>query len=221
MMYAFAQRSDTKVVDEPFYACYLKYSGANHPGREEILHSMPSNPAEVLESFSKLRKKHKILFLKNMAHHHIGLDRSYLKEMKNVFLIRNPKQLIASFARVIPDPAPADIGLKEEAELFDFVEENGEYASVVIDSNDFLADPKMGLSKLCSRLEISFDPSMLQWEAEPIPEDGVWAEYWYKNVHNSTGFAKQKISKHPLPVHCEPLLKEVLPYYEKLKQYNI
>lgn len=32
----------------------------------------------------------------------------------------------------------------------------------------------------------------LRWEAGPIPEDGVWAPWWYKSVHESTRFSSPK-----------------------------
>lgn len=39
LMYAFAQRADTTVVDEPLYAHYLSTSDARryHPGAEEVI----------------------------------------------------------------------------------------------------------------------------------------------------------------------------------------
>jgi hypothetical protein len=58
---------------------------------------------------------------------------------------------------------------------------------------------------------------MLSWNKGGIPEDGVWASHWYKNVHNSEGFAVQKSSSQPLPKRFNSLLEEVMPYYETLK----
>ena len=39
LMYSFAQRSEVKVLDEPFYAHYLKNINPDivHPGKKEIL----------------------------------------------------------------------------------------------------------------------------------------------------------------------------------------
>ena len=37
MMRSFENRPDTAVVDEPFYACYLCATGAEHPMRDEVL----------------------------------------------------------------------------------------------------------------------------------------------------------------------------------------
>lgn len=219
LMYSFAQRTDTKVIDEPFYAYYLDKTDLDHPGKEEVLESMPSDPDKVLEEIKELESDFQIVFVKNMAHHHIGLDWNYMKDMKNVFLIRDPKQLIASFAQVIKNPTLQDIGLKEEADLFDFVKKNGDHSPIVIDSNSILPDPGIGLEKLCRNLQIPFESSMLKWEAGPLAEDGCWAKHWYKNVHNSTGFAKQKTSSRPLPEQCVELYQKALPYYQKLSAY--
>lgn len=220
LMYSFAQHSKIKVVDEPFYAHYLINTGLDHPGREETIASMSADTDVLMNKIQTHEKTHEIVFLKNMAHHHEGLDWSYLNNMHNVFLIRDPKQLIASFAQVIPNPTIQDIGLKHEAELLDYVIENGSNPPIVIDSNDILEDPKQGLSSFCKQLGIHFEEPMLSWKKGAIPEDGVWAKYWYKNVHNSTGFAKQKTSDRPLPAHCEDLYEESLPFYDKLRKFT-
>ena len=222
LMYSFSQREDTNVVDEPFYGFYLnQFPELDHPGRNAVLASMSSEQNQVIIDIQKLSNQHDIVFLKNMAHHHIGLELSYLNSMKNIFLIRNPKQLIASFAQVIPNPTLQDIGLKEEADLLDLVIKHGAFKPIVLDSNSILKDPENGIRSLCDKLKIPFTKKMLSWKKEPIPEDGVWAKYWYKNVHSSTGFAKQPTSERPLPEHCIPLYKEALPYYEKLNNYAI
>lgn len=220
LMYSFAQRTDTKVIDEPFYAHYLVKTGIDHPGREEIIASMSADFDEVIDQIQSLAAQHDIVFLKNMAHHHIGLAWNYMDEMQNVFLIRDPKQLIASFAQVITEPTLQDIGLKLEAELLQYLLEQGHNNPIVIDSNDILPDPEQGIQQLCQRLNIPFDASMLQWEQGPIKEDGAWAKYWYKNVHNSSGFVKQKTSERPLPDHCVALYQEALPYYNQLKTFS-
>ena len=63
LMYSFAQRQDTMVVDEPFYAYYLNEINPKvlHPGKKEILKSQSSSFSEVLEELNKYNKK-EILF---------------------------------------------------------------------------------------------------------------------------------------------------------------
>ena len=217
LMYSFSRRPNTKVIDEPFYAHYLETTGIDHPGREETLNSMSSNLPDILKDIYST-KGCEILFLKNMAHHHQQMDLNFLENMTNLFLVRNPKQLIASFAQVISEPTMQDIGLKKSWELFNIVESQN---PLVLDSAEILKDPKLLLSKLCNKLNIPFYDEMLSWPKGGIKEDGAWAEYWYKNVHNSTGFAKQKTSSRELPKNCESLYLEALKYYNKLKINSI
>lgn len=219
LMYSFAQRKDTKVVDEPFYAFYLNiHPNLDHPGGKEVLESMSVDNSKVISNIEKLKAQFEVVFLKNMAHHHIGLDWDYMKNFKNVFLIRDPKQLIASFAQVIPNPTLQDIGLKEELDIFEFAQENCAHQPIVIDSNTILQNPTKGIALLCEKLEIPFTDKMLSWKKGPIPEDGIWAKYWYKNVHDSVGFAKQSTSERSLHDHCISLYNEALPYYQKLSE---
>jgi len=217
LMYSFSRRPDTKVIDEPFYAHYLETTGIEHPGREDTLDFMPSDISDVLESIYKTSGC-EVLFLKNMAHHHQQMNLDFLENMTNLFLIRNPKQLIASFAQVIKEPRMQDIGLKKSWELFNDIQTQN---PLVLDSAEILKNPKLLLSKLCDKLEIPFYDDMLSWPAGGIEEDGPWAEYWYKGVHGSTGFAKQKTSSRELPKHCESLYLEALKYYDKLKINSI
>lgn len=220
IMYSFAQRKDTVVVDEPFYAHYLLTTGIDHPGREETIASQPHDPKAIQEDFLSYQRS-PILFLKDMAHHLIAMDLTFLTKVENVFLIRNPKQLIASFAKVIPHPTVQDVGLRDEWELFNhIVQENGKQP-IVVDSGELLKDPPRILRQLCASLAIDFDANMLQWPAGPRPEDGTWAKYWYANVHRSAGFSTQPTSERPLPDHCVPLYEEVLPYYQSLFEYAI
>jgi hypothetical protein len=216
-MYSFSRRPDTKVIDEPFYAHYLETTGTDHPGREDTLRSMSTDINKVLDDIFN-RNECEVLFLKNMAHHHQQMDLSFLDKMTNLFLVRNPKQLIASFAQVITSPNMKDIGLKKSWELFNKIENQN---PVVLDSAEILKNPKSLLSKLCDNLEINFFEEMLSWPSGGIPEDGPWAKYWYKNVHSSSGFAKQKTSSRELPKNCESLYLEALKYYNKLKVNSI
>ena len=121
LMYSFSRRPDTKVIDEPFYAHYLETTGTDHPGREDTLRSMSTDINKVLDDIFN-RNECEVLFLKNMAHHHQQMDLSFLDKMTNLFLVRNPKQLIASFAQVITSPNMKDIGLKKSWELFNKIE---------------------------------------------------------------------------------------------------
>ncbi|MBK8342361.1 MAG: hypothetical protein IPL12_02930 [Bacteroidetes bacterium] len=51
MMYAFSQRKDVRVFDEPLYAHYLRVTGLNHPGREEVLAAQNNDGDAVMDNF--------------------------------------------------------------------------------------------------------------------------------------------------------------------------
>jgi hypothetical protein len=222
LMYSFGNRTDFSVVDEPMYAHYLLHNPIEHPGQEETLKSLPHSMEEIKKQliFKPLSANQPYYFIKNMAHHFEGVkDIRFLLALDNLFLIRDPYQLIASFAQVIPNPTMLDIGLKKEWELFEYLQDHGK-TPFVLDSNSVLADPENKLKQLCTALDIPFSEQMLKWEAGPRKEDGVWAKYWYANVHKSTGFAKQKTSSRVLEKRLYPLYEEAKIYYDKLAAFK-
>jgi hypothetical protein len=215
LMYSFAQRIDTQVIDEPLYAYYLASTSINHPGRTEILANQSQNAKEVIQDVILGNYEKPVLFIKNMTSHIKGLDESFLEQLVNIIYIRNPKQIIASYAQVVDTPKASEIGTIRQYELFQKLEKVGN-KPIVFDSSILLENPKLALAKLCAACEIPFDEEMLTWKAGPIPEDGIWAKDWYANVHKTTGFEKQKTSDRVLPKHLVPLYEQVKPYYDKM-----
>lgn len=220
LMYSFAQRKDTTVVDEPFYGHYLSHAGLDHPGREEILASMRTRPKEVIEEVVFKAYDTEIVFLKNMAKHLLGFDFSFYEQLENVFLIRDPARLITSFAKVVPEVVESEIGLKHEYELFLNLQKKGKNP-LVLNSDILLKNPSVILEKLCAALHIPYDERMLRWQPGARSEDGVWAPYWYVNVHKSNGFQPYQPSTEEIPERYRKLLQEVQPYFEYLNQYAL
>lgn len=217
LMYSFAQRKDVKVLDEPFYGFYLKHANLkiSHPAQKEVMESMEIQEEKIIENIESLSRSFHV-FIKGMAHHYLSPKPDFILNWQNVLLIRHPKKLIASFAKVIPNPELNDIGIKKSAELFTFLKEKGK-TPVVIDSVELLKNPERYLKKICGVLHIDFTQNMLSWKKGGIPEDGIWAKHWYNNVHNSEGFVVQKSSSDPLPEHLNSLYEQAMPYYEILK----
>ncbi|MAP53613.1 sulfotransferase family protein [Altibacter sp.] len=219
IMYAFAQRSDCSVLDEPFYGYYLKNAAnaASHPSEIEILQTMELDDVNIIADIER-RSQRSHVFIKGMAHHYLQPAPLFILDWSNVLLIRHPRKLIASFSKVIEHPTLTDIGIKKASELFLFLKENNRIP-IVIDSDALLMAPERYLRKLCAKLKLPFETAMLSWPAGGIPEDGIWAPHWYKNVHNSTEFAIQSSSSQPLPPRFETLLAEAMPYYNTLRTH--
>ena len=218
LMYSFAQRPDTKVVDEPFYAFYLVETGIVHPGNDDVLKSQAHSQYEVqgqLESISS-----EVIFVKNMAHHMAVMDQSLVEPLTNLFLIRNPKQIIASYADVINAPKLRDFGVVYQHELFTRLLAQGRHP-VVLDAGLLLENPESVLTQLCERLGIPFFREMMSWPAGPKAYDGIWAPHWYSNVHRSTGFMPQSTSSRTLPPALHDLNEQAQFYYQALAPFAL
>jgi hypothetical protein len=219
-MYSFAQRPDTIVFDEPLYAHYLRITNSDHPGKEEVLASQENDGNKVVQEIILGDCEKPVVFFKQMTHHLVNLNEDFLSEVENILFIRDPKQIIASYAEVRPDVTMQDIGIEKQWILYNQLIER-KIQPIVLDSNEILKAPKTVLSDLCTTLGIPFYEEMLHWKAGPRPEDGVWAKYWYNNVHRSTDFEKQNTSDRPLPSYLEPLYKQSKKYYDQLYRYSL
>ncbi|SFL78745.1 sulfotransferase family protein [Shimia aestuarii] len=222
MMYSFGNRPDCAVVDEPFYAAYLKLTGIDHPMRDEILASQSQDPEEVAAALSGSNPAEKPHFYqKHMTQHMVpGVPRDWMREAVNVFLIRHPARVIASYAAKRENPTLTDIGFPQQAELFDLVTSWGQ-TPLVIDSHDIRENPEQMLKKLCDAIELDFLPAMLNWPKGGHKDDGVWASHWYGAVWNSTGFAGAEGPLPEVPKHLQPVLNDAMPIYEKLRAQRL
>ncbi len=217
MMYAFAQRPDCAVWDEPFYAAYLARTGLDHPMRAEILAAGDTDAGSVITKCAGPVPGGKaVYYQKHMTQHMLpDIPRGWLVELRNVFLIRHPARVVASYAAKRENPTLDDIGFRQQFELFEHVKARGQ-APIVIDSHDIRAGPKQSLTRLCEALSLEFDPAMLRWPAGGHPEDGVWAAHWYGAVHRSTGFAAPEGDLPVLDGANAALAREAMPFYEAL-----
>ena len=217
MMYAFAQRADCTVWDEPFYAAYLSETGIQHPMGAEIIAAGETDPAKVIQRCIEPIPPENHLYQKHMTQHMLpDIPRDWMADVTNVFLIRHPARVIASYAAKRENPTLDDIGFPQQLSLYNHAIALGQ-SPVVIDSADIRANPKRALHSLCAAIDIPFDPAMLHWPAGGIAEDGVWAAHWYGAVHRSTGFAGAEGPLPKLDAIYESMLKQALPIYEQLR----
>lgn len=220
LMYSFAQREDTAVVDEPLYAHYLKTSGVDHPLRDEVLAAQSANGEEIVRDVLLGPCERPVFFQKLMAHHLVGLDRSFLKQTENVLLIRDPEEVIPSLEVKLKKTTLQDTALKVQAFLYKELR-GWSRAPIVVDAGELRKDPRGVLGQLCQRLGIEFDERMLYWPPGPRETDGVWAKYWYTDVHRSTGFMPYTPRLETFPQRLWELRERARPFYEYLRQHAI
>ena len=217
LMRSFGNRDDCTVVDEPLYAAYLVETGLDHPGRDEVIASQPTDWREVCAELSEGPVPTPLQYQKHMTHHLLpGIDRDALAGLDHAFLVRDPERVLTSYVKVREEPTLEDLGLPQQVELFE------RYGGPVVDAADVLRDPTATLGLLCAALGIEFNSEMLSWPAGPRDTDGVWAPHWYAGVEASTGFAPYSPgSGDALPDHLQPLHARCLPYYEALAPYRL
>ena len=221
MMYAFAARGDCAVVDEPFYAAYLAATGVDHPMRDAVIAAQSTDAAQVAAICTgPIPQGQSLFYQKHMTLHMIpAFDRSFLRDLTNVFLIRHPARVVASYAKKRENPSLMDIGFVQQAELFDQVAAFLGKAPVVIDSAAIRANPGAALSGLCAAIGIPYTAAMLSWPAGPKAYDGVWAPHWYGAVHRSTGFEEPEGDLPTLPPAAQDVVDQALPFYQRLEKY--
>lgn len=223
LMYAFAARPDCAVSDEPFYAAYLAATGLDHPMRDQVIASQPTDPATVATHCTGPNpdgQPH--WYQKHMTLHMIpAFDRGFLHRLTNVFLIRHPARVIASYAKKREAPTLADIGFLQQADLFDQIADHLGQAPLVVSAEDIRADPAQTLIRLCAALHLPFTDRMLHWPAGPKPYDGVWAPHWYNAVHRSTGFEDPEGPLPDLPPAYAGLADQALPAYHRLAAHKL
>lgn len=222
LMRSWASRSDTRVIDEPFYAHYLKETGYDHPGARDIIAAYETDPQRVIDGLLASDNGKAIYYQKHMTQHMLEhIDRAWLTEISNCFLIRDPRRMLLSFAKVIPDPRLDQTGLPQQVELFNFVRQATGCTPPVIAARDVQRDPEASLRQLCAALDVAFDPAMLGWPPGRHASDGIWAEHWYANVEKSTSFAPYQPDDTPAPETMRALLDECQELYAQIAPYRI
>jgi sulfotransferase family protein len=215
-MRAWENRPDTRVVDEPLYGFYLGRTQLDHPGRDEIIAVMGSDWRPVVAGLTAPVEG--VYYQKHMTHHLLPeLPRDWINKLHNVLLIRDPAEVVASYTRERANVVATDIGLVQQAELYDQLGGN----VPVIDSADFLQNPQAYLRFLCDYIGVEFTDAMLHWPAGPRDSDGIWAKYWYDAVIASTGFAPYRPREVALSGAALAAAEESRPHYERLHAVRV
>jgi len=222
-MRAWGNRPDTFVIDEPFYACYLKATGKKHPGADEVIAVGETNWRKVIVHLTgSIPRNKQIFFQKHMTHHLLPeIEREWLGTMTNCFLIRDPREVIASYIKKRENPALEDLGFVQQMEIFDFVCDRTKARPPVVDAKDVLENPERMLRLLCDAVGIEFSEWMLSWASGIRETDGIWAKYWYTEVARSTSFRPYRKRDHDVPERLRKTYDRCREYYEQLYQYRL
>ncbi len=222
-MRAWGNRPDTFVIDEPFYAYYLRATGKKHPGADEIIASSETDWRNVVAQLTgPIPNAKGIFFQKQMAHHLLpAVDREWLGAVTNCFLIREPREVIASYVKKREDPALHDLGFVQQAEIFDFVRVRTSSIPPIVDAKDVLENPDRMLHLLCKAVGVEFSESMLSWPPGLRETDGIWARHWYGEVAKTTSFQPYRPRHVEVPARLQEIHDRSRESYERLYEYRL
>ncbi|PYJ11118.1 MAG: sulfotransferase family protein [Verrucomicrobia bacterium] len=224
MMRSWGNRPDTFVCDEPFYAHYLQATGRGHPGAEEVIARGETDWRKVVEQLTgPVPDGKRVFYQKQMTHHLLPeIDRAWLLEVTNCFLIRDPREVIVSYIKKNNDPSLDDIGFVQQAEIFDWVRAERGSPSLVLDARDVIENPKKILELLCDKVGVEFTAAMLSWAPGLRATDGIWAKHWYGEVATSTTFRKPSgRDSEEVPARLREVYERAQECYARLHQYRL
>jgi len=210
------QRGDFAIVHEPF--SHLADYGSAIVDDREI-----RSAAQLLDA---LRDPAEPTFIKDTTdfhYPHVLADRDFLRRATHSFMIRHPREAIASHAKLNPDLGRDEVGFAWLWEIFAAVLDATGVEPAVIDSGDLVNRPADTVAGYCERVGIPYRPDALRWDAGMAPG---WqrSRRWHVSTSASTAFA-------PSPAHDDvsvagsPVLaghlSYHLPYYERLRAHRL
>lgn len=221
MMRAWENRSDCNVVDEPFYAHFLEHTGIDHPMGDRIMEHHETDLAKTLAFVTK-KPATGVFYQKHISTHmldHIPLD--WLASVENIFLIRDPRFMVASYTAKRNETTAEDLGYTQLPRLYEIASNNSATAPLVIDSRRFLENPEAYLRHMCERLAIDFQDKMLSWPEGTRDSDGIWHEHWYDSVKKSTGFGAPRTELPKLDEDQQALADACMPHFDALNKHAL
>src|SRR5207253_924875 len=162
-----------------------------NPSSEEVIANGETDWRKVVERLTgPIPDGKRILYQKQMTHHLLPeIDREWMVDLTNCFLIRDPREVILSYIKKNPDPTLEDLGFVQQCKIFEFVvgtsrrDVRGRCSVAtlppVVDAKDVLEIPARTLRSLCDAIGVEFDNAMLSWPPGLRETDGIWAKYGY------------------------------------------
>ena len=223
-----------RVMDEPFYAYWLEaMQKTDDPGYAATLAAHETDWRVIAQDVvhPNLGSCHRS-YQKHIAIHMLeAVDLSFMRHLRNCFLIRHPAEVIASMAsfRDLLPKHDADVeaaallaGFPQLERIFDHASAITTEPIVVIDANDVLESPGDVLGAFCQAVRLHFDAgTIIQWEAGKHPDDGAWADEWYQAVYQTTGLQPYKRKPVEIPATLQPVLDYCLPVYKKIARRKL
>ncbi len=223
----FRERGDCTCHHEPFmYFYYLVKAGNAYPGFDPD-DDRPRNLNEISAMLMPGSGGPETIFFKDMSYYvvdNLDLLAPFMREVISIFLIRDPRFSLASYARLDPGFSLQEAGLEAQWRHYSWLRSR-DIPAMVIEAETISQQPAASIRAMCDFAGLAHRPAALSWTAQQVPDDWQQAIVWHAGSIASTGFAPADQrdpdmvfakARQQLP-HLEDYLYHHLPYYEKLK----
>ncbi|WP_408663502.1 sulfotransferase family protein [Jatrophihabitans sp.] len=213
------ERGDFRVVHEPF-------SNLAEFGEVSVAGTTVSSEPAVLARLRELGNAGAVFFkdTTDESYPAVLADAAFLAEdAVHAFLIRSPRETIASYFRLNPEVRAEQIGFGHQLELFEAVRAATGRPPFVMDAERLLTDPTAVIAAFCAAVGIEFRPAALTWQPGHREEWGP-SQRWHEEVSRTSGFgavrpartAEALIAGNPRLV---AILADQQPFYERLLEH--
>jgi Sulfotransferase domain len=211
-----AERGDFTVVHEPFsYLAEFGYA--------DVAGARVRSAAELLAALGDLASRGAVFAKETTGRRYpeVLAEPDFLATAAvHTFLIRHPRETIASYHTMNPDAPAEKMGFESLHEIFTAVARLTGRTPVVMDAADLMRRPSEIVAAYCARVGIPFLPEALRWQPAQRPEWEL-SSRWHAGVAASAGLGDSASARrYVLDVAGHPVLGEYLryhlPYYEML-----
>lgn len=215
------ERGDFTVVHEPF--SYLAEFGFVEFGGKRL-----SDENQVIAHIRALAKERPVFFKDTTDERYPSVlaNRRFLGEdAVHTFLIRDPRETIASYYRINPEMREEQVGFGHLRELVENVQRAAGRPQFIMDAQGLLTDPAETVKAFCRHVGIDYIPEALVWQAGERPEWGP-SQQWHHEAAASTGFSARSIDTSDIAARdallAKPRIAAILaanqPHYEALRR---
>ncbi|MFE5730298.1 sulfotransferase family protein [Streptomyces sp. NPDC056528] len=213
------ERGDFQVLHEPF--SYLAEFGEVEVGGARL-----RSERELLAALRETGEAGPLFFKDTTDERYAGVladERFLAHDAAHTFIIRHPRETIASYYAVNPGVKCHQIGFEAQYEIFEAVSRSTGRKPVVIDGNDLAEKPAATVRAYTEAVSIPYLENALNWRPESRKE---WrpSERWHSDASTSSGFAARTRTDY-VDVEAHPVLsgylEHHLPFYERLHAHRL
>lgn len=153
-------------------------------------------------------------------------DTAFLAEdAVHTFLIRSPRETIASYYKLNPAVRAEQIGFGHQVQIFEAVRAATGRVPFVMDAAQLLAEPAIVIAAFCAAVGIDYRPEALNWQPGHRGEWGP-SQRWHEEVSRTSGFGVTRKSSEAAELvsgndRLAAMLDYQQPFYERLLAHAV